>query len=153
MMLLSARTVWLGVPRDDGKWNLLQKTKNLFGLHHHTTMSLENGLKRTRLVLLEDVFVRLLGLGDPGLRWMFSEPDLLQRVWLFHLRPGTFNFHASWALVNTSFAKMSFGMDFRCVHLFQFLNVCDQIVSFPEYPRVPHIAWEFTWQDFLDELM
>ena len=24
--------------------------------------------------------------GCPELRWMFSEPDLLQRVWLFHLR-------------------------------------------------------------------
>ena len=26
----------------------------------------------------EDPFVLLLGLGDPGLRWMFSDPDLLQ---------------------------------------------------------------------------
>ena len=43
-------------------------------------MSLEMGLKKARLILLEDYLVLLLGLGDPGLRWMFSEPDLFQRV-------------------------------------------------------------------------
>ena len=54
---------------------------------------------KTRLVLLEDFLVLLLGLGDPGLRWMFSEPDLLQRVSQFHLRLGG---------VNTSFALSLF---------------------------------------------
>ena len=42
-------------------------------------MSLEVGLKKIRLILLEDVLVLLLGLGDPGLRWVFTEPDLPQR--------------------------------------------------------------------------
>ena len=51
-------------------------------------MSLEVGLKKIRLILLEDFLVLLLGLGDPGLRWMFSEPDLFQRVLPFHLRLG-----------------------------------------------------------------
>ena len=51
-------------------------------------MSLYVGLKKIRLILLEDFVVLLLGLGDPGLRWMFSEPDLLKRVVLFHLRLG-----------------------------------------------------------------
>ena len=38
-------------------------------------MSLEVGLKKIRLIHLEDFLVLLLGLDDPGLRWMFSEPD------------------------------------------------------------------------------
>ena len=41
-------------------------------------MNLEVGLKKIRLILLEDYLVLLLGLGDPRLRWMFSDPDLLQ---------------------------------------------------------------------------
>ena len=43
-------------------------------------MSLEVELEKTRLILLEDHLVPLLGLGDPGLRWMFSEPDLLRII-------------------------------------------------------------------------
>ena len=43
-------------------------------------MSLEVGLKKTRLILLEDFLVLLLCLGCPGLRWMFSDPDLLHKV-------------------------------------------------------------------------
>ena len=39
-------------------------------------MSLEVVVK-TRLILLEDFLVHLLG---PGWRWMFSEPDLLQTI-------------------------------------------------------------------------
>ena len=54
--------------------------QNHFLLQHRTTMSLELELKKTRLTLQEDVLVLLLGLGDPGLRWMCSQPDLLQRV-------------------------------------------------------------------------
>ena len=42
-------------------------------------MSLEVGLKKIHLILLEDYPVLLLGLGYPGLRWMFSEPDLTRR--------------------------------------------------------------------------
>ena len=80
MILLSARTVRLSVQRDDGKWRCLKWTRNHFLLHHHTTMSLEMGVKKTRLILPEDFLVLLLGLGDPGLRWVFSGPDLLPNI-------------------------------------------------------------------------
>ena len=60
-------------------------------------MSLEVELKKTRLILLEDYLALLLCLGCPGKRWMFSDPDLLQKVWLSHLRLGIWNFHVSWA--------------------------------------------------------
>ena len=43
-------------------------------------MSLEMELKKIRLILHEDFLVLLLGLGCPGLRWMFSEHDLIQIV-------------------------------------------------------------------------
>ena len=98
MMLQSTRKVWLGVPRDEGKWNLLRSTKNQFWLHHHTMMSLVVGLKKTRLTLLQEFFVLLLCLGCPRLRVMFSDPDLLQKFWLFHLRHGKWNFHLPSAL-------------------------------------------------------
>ena len=75
----------LAVQRDDGKCSCLKWTKNHFLLHHHHAMSFEKVVK-TRLILLEDVLVLLLGLGGPRLRWMSSEPGLLQIVWLFHLR-------------------------------------------------------------------
>ena len=40
----------------------------------------------TRLILLEDLPALLFVQGCPVSRWMFSEPDLLQIVLLFHLR-------------------------------------------------------------------
>ena len=43
-------------------------------------MNLEKVVK-TRLILPEEFLVLLLGLGDPGFRWMFSEPDLLQKFY------------------------------------------------------------------------
>ena len=42
-------------------------------------MSLVVGLKKTHLILLEDNLVLLLCLGNPGLKWIFSDPDLLQK--------------------------------------------------------------------------
>ena len=36
--------------------------------------------KRVRLIPLEKLLVPLLVPDDPGIKWMFSEPDLLQRV-------------------------------------------------------------------------
>ena len=51
-------------------------------------MSLEEVLKKIRLILLENYLVLLLALGAPGLKWMFSEPDLLHRAVQFHLRLG-----------------------------------------------------------------
>ena len=40
-------------------------TRNLSYLHHHTTMNLEVGLKKIRLILLEGYLAPLLGLFDP----------------------------------------------------------------------------------------
>ena len=88
MILLSERTVELSVQRDDGHCSSLNRTQNRFLLRHHPAMSLEMRLKKTRPILPEDFLVLLLGLGGPGFRWMFSEPDLFQMVRLFHLRPG-----------------------------------------------------------------
>ena len=65
------------------------------------------GLKKTRLLLLEDFLVLLLGVGSPGLRWMLQEPDLLLRVLPFHLRFGKINFSPLMG-VNTSFALSLF---------------------------------------------
>ena len=47
----------------------------------------------------------------------------------------------------------SFTMDFRCVHLLQFFNVCDKNVSLPDSPCVQDITEEYNWQDFRTELM
>ena len=45
------------------------------------------------------------------------------------------------------------GVDFWCVHLLQFFNVCDHNVSFPDSPRIQYITDEKTWQDFWTKLM
>ena len=111
--------------RDDSKCSSLKWTKNQFLLHHHPAMSLEVGLKKTRLILPEDFLVLLLGLGDPGLRWMFSEPgDWEYEFFTIH---GRRHF-----LCNESF-KHGFLLrpSFPIPH-----NVCDQNVSFPDSPRV-----------------
>ena len=42
LILLSARTVWLSVQRDDSICSSLKWTRNRFLLHHHTRMSLES---------------------------------------------------------------------------------------------------------------
>ena len=68
-------------------------TRNRFLLHHHPAMSLDKVLVETCLILQEELLVLLLVLDDPGLRWMFSDVDLLQRFWLFHLRLGKMFHH------------------------------------------------------------
>ena len=45
----------------------LRLSINHFWLHHHTMMSLVVGLKKTRLILLQDYLVLLFGQADPGL--------------------------------------------------------------------------------------
>ena len=102
-------------------------------------MSLEVELKKIRLILLEDGLALLLGLGNSGLSWMFSEPDLLQRV--FNVPSAKteyeiFTVHGR----EHFFCIESFGVNFRCVNLFQFLNVYDQDVSFPDSDRVQRIS-------------
>ena len=61
-------------------------------------------LKKTLLILLEDFPCSSPVSGLSGLRWMSSDPDLLQKFWLFNLRLGIWNYHHSWG-VNTSFAS------------------------------------------------
>ena len=60
-------------------------------------MSFEVGLKKIRLILLEDSLILLLALGCPRSRWMLSKPDLFQRVLPFHPRLGMKTIHHSWA--------------------------------------------------------
>ena len=43
-------------------------------------------------------YYTLLELVDAVTRWVFSVPDLLQKVWPFRLRLGIWNVHLSWAL-------------------------------------------------------
>ena len=82
---------------------------------------------------------------------MFSEPYLLQKFCLFHLRLGIRNVHH---FGRRHFLCIeSFSIDFRCVHLFKFLNVCDQDVSFPYSILAQRISKENIWQDFWIELM
>ena len=81
---------------------------------------------------------------------MSSEPNLLQIVWLFQLRLGIFfTIHGRFHFLCIE----SFCVDSGCVHLFQFLNVCDQYVSFPDSRREQRISKEFSWQDLRTKLM
>ena len=45
------------------------------------------------------------------------------------------------------------GVQFRCVHLLHFFNVCDHYVSLPDSSRGQHITKKFSWQDIWTELM
>ena len=103
--LLSARTVWLSVQRDDGKCIFLKLTRNDFLLHRHPAMSL---VVEARLILLEDVHVLLLAQGCPRLRWMFSEPDLLQIVYFSICDLEFLKKVHHFGSVNTSFAMSLF---------------------------------------------
>ena len=47
----------------------------------------------------------------------------------------------------------SFRVDFRCVHRFQLLKVCDQYVTLPNSPRVQSVSEEQSRLDFLSKLM
>ena len=46
-----------------------------------------------------------------------------------------------------------FWADFRCVHRFQLLKVCDQYVTLPNSPRVESVSEEQSKWDFLSKLM
>ena len=70
---------------------------------HHTTMNLNVGLKKTRLILFDDFFVLLLVPDGPGLRWMFSDAVLLQTVLTVPSAIGKMKF-SPFIAVSTSFA-------------------------------------------------
>ena len=100
--------------------------------------SWNSGLVENLLILQGSLDDFPLYLVDSVSRWMSSAPDLLCKVVLFHLRPGTVC--SSPLSTNiTSFALSPLSIDFRCVHLFQVLKVHNQYVSFPDSPRVQYI--------------
>ena len=115
-------------------------------------MSLDVGLKKTRLTLLEDYLVLLLCLGYPGLRWMFSDLDLLQEFWLFHLRLGIRIFHLSLA------STLPFALSLRAwssdASISSISSMSATVMSpFQILSRIQDITEECTWQDFWTKLM
>ena len=77
MFLLLAHRAELEVRRDDDKWYSLRSTKNRYGLLCHPLLRL---LCETRPILLDDHVFLLLVRVDPGLRWIFGKPGLLQTM-------------------------------------------------------------------------
>ena len=115
-------------------------------------MSLENArLVETLSIHQENLRDFLLEQIDSVLRLMFSVPDLLHKVVLFHLRREIviFTTYRQYHL----FRVESLSMYFRCVHLFQLLKVHNQYVSFPDSLRVKYIPEEYPWEQFLSKLM
>ena len=112
-------------------------TKNHLLLHRHPEVSLEV-VEETLLFLQESQYYSLLELVDAVPRWMFSVPDLLQ---------GSFDSSiCDWKKKFSLFGKYhlfrteSFRVDFRYVHRFQLLNVCNQHVTLPNStPRTERI--------------
>ena len=76
-------------------------------LHRHPEVSLEVVEVETLLILPENLFYLLLELGDPVERWMFSVPDLLQRILFRPSATGNMNFPFSLGNI-TSFALSLF---------------------------------------------
>ena len=97
-------------------------------LHRHPEVSLEVMEVETLLILLENLFDLPLELGDPVSRWMFSA----SRNIIFPFLGENMS----------SFALSLFCVDFRCVHRFQLLNVCNHYVTLPNSPRVQSVSKE-----------
>ena len=114
-------------------------------------MSLVLGLKKTLLIHLEEYLVPLLCQGCPGLRWMVSDFDLLQRVLPFRLRQGIWNFHLSMALTLPLHWAFGRGVQMRpsapILHFLRPQCLLSRIL------RVQRISTEYTWQDLWTELM
>ena len=119
---------------------------NHFWLHHHTMTSLVVELKKTCVTLLKDYLVLLLCLGSPGEKWMFSDPDLLQKFWLSHLRLGMWNFHLSLAL--TLPLHWAFGRGVQMRPSPPSLQCLRPICLLSRFSCVQYISKEYTWQDF-----
>ncbi len=77
----------------------------------------------------KSMWLSLLELVDAVSRWMFSGPDLLQGFWFVHWK-SKFSLFGKYHLFRIEF----FRVDFRCVHRFQQLKVCDQYVTLPNFP-------------------
>ena len=85
-------------------------------------MSLVVGSKKILLILSEECVVLLLCLGCPGLRNF----DRSICDWEYEIV--TFHWRQHFLCIEPS------GVEFRCVHLLQFFNVCDHNVT----PRLMH---------------
>ena len=110
------------------------------------------GWRKTRLILLEDYLVLLVGLGCPRLRWMFSRSSSSPEIMTVPSAIGNMKV-SPFIGVDTFLYVEPSGIEFRCVHLLQFFNVCDHYVSFPDSFRGQRISKEYTWQDFRTTLM
>ena len=150
-VLLSASNVWLWVQRDGGKWSFLTSTKNHLSLHQHLEVSLEVVEVETLLIFLENFFWHCPRIGCSRIKVdvlsSWSPPGSL-------IRPsaaGKINspFFGKYHL----FCIESFRVDFRCVHRFQLLNVCNHYVTLPNSPRVQSVSEEQSRLDFLSKLM
>ena len=75
---------------------------------------------------------------DPGLRWMFSDVDLLQRFQVLHLRLGIWNCHLSWTLTLPLYWDFGRGVQIRPSEpILQYLRSISLLSRFP--PRVAHV--------------
>ena len=135
MILLSASKVWLWVQRFGGFWSFLTWTGNHFLLLRHPDMSLE--------VVKVEPSKSLWP--SPRIGWSRIKVDVLSS-WpppTNFIRPsatGKMNFpvclrNIYYFLCNESF----FLIDFRCVHRFQLLKVCNHYVTLPSLPRTESI--------------
>ena len=138
MILLSASKVWLVVQRDGGIWSFPTWTKNRLSLLRHPEVSREI-VEETLLILQESQYYFLLELVDAVPREdvlrSWSPPRSL-------IRPSAIGrINSPFSLGNiTSFAMSFFWVDFRCVHRFQLLKVCNQYVTLPNTsPRTERI--------------
>ena len=97
-------------------------------------------LEKILLILQESQRDPLLELVAAVSRWMFSVPDLLLGVLI---RPSAIGKIISPCLEKYHLFRIeSFRVDFRCVHRFQLLKVCDQCVTLPNSPRVESVSEE-----------
>ena len=139
MILLSAIKVWLWVQRDGGIWSFPTWTGNRLSLHRHPASGNESWggeggdpSDSPRKSLWPSPRI-----GWSRIKVMFSVPDLLQQI-LFVLRLEKWFFHLCGKYYFLCIE--SCWVDFRCVHRFQLLNVCNHMSPFqisPAYRAYP----------------
>ena len=114
-------------------------------------MSLENAVMvETLLILLGNLDDVLLELEDPVSRGIFSVPDLLQKILLFHLRPGICIFLSLLSVIS-SFVLGLFSMDSDASISFSSSRSTTSIG--PNSSRVQDIVAEYSRKYFLSKLM
>ena len=125
---------------------------NHYQLHQHTAKSLEVELQKTRLVLLENYLVILLGLGCPGLKWMFLRSWPSPEISTVPSATGNMKFPLLIGVI-TSFAVNLFPwISDASISSNSSISATD-VSPFQIPPRVERISKEYTWQDFRTKLM